>query len=435
MHCIFFITTREDVGTHCLKEITHPMVAKAISCLQSLPGGDIGVFCDFVVEDVIQDEDGRQPLCLVGSTLRSPYGCHAQYMAKMGSIASLVMAVIINGIDEEVRGCSSLKLWGLVMCHHTSPRAVPFPLRYACEFLIIMDLVKCDDATLYYGGMFWLLGVTPTEAQIKDIADWLLESHADLTGLSTISLADAGYLGVASLGDAVYGIAATKITSKDVLFWFRSHTTKEMKWGGAKHHLDDKNNGQRMHPRSSFKVFLEVAKRISLPWENVEMDAIHFHFKGINELSSIASLPVGEDIGKPLVHDLVFEESVETVEKLLYHALRGEEEKNVEIKLRNLAHKGRKGFQDVTGQKVVMNNFIRIQGDHKAIVQSPNSLIPPIFGSNEYTCCSEWNATMEKLTGWVGEEVIGNSVEALLTANKRTNFALVARRWQMTRTP
>ena len=89
------------------------------------------------------------------------------------------------------------------------------------------------------------------------------------------SLADAGYPGAASLGDAVCGMAVAYITEKDFLFWFRSHTAKEIKWGGAKHHPEDKDDGQRMHPRSSFKAFLEVVKSRSLPWENAEMDAIH----------------------------------------------------------------------------------------------------------------------------------------------------------------
>jgi len=31
-----------------------------------------------------------------------------------------------------------------------------------------------------------------------------------------------------------------------------------------------------MHPSSSFKAFLEMVKSLSLPWENVEMDAIHW---------------------------------------------------------------------------------------------------------------------------------------------------------------
>ncbi|KAK6154876.1 hypothetical protein DH2020_009124 [Rehmannia glutinosa] len=271
--------------------------------------------CNALPVKIVQSEDLKQPLCLVNSTLRSPHGCHTQYMANMGSIASLVMAVVVNNGD-------SMKLWGLVVCHHTSPRYVPFPLRYACEFLMqafglqlfmelqlasqlaekkvlkmqtllcdmllrdapfgivtqspsIMDLVKCDGAALYYGGKCWCLGVTPTEAQLKDIAEWLLSCHGDSTGLSTECLADAGYPGALLLGDAVCGMATARINSADFLFWFRSHTAKEIKWGGAKHHPEDKDGGGKMHPRTSFNAFLEVVKSRSLPWEAAEINAIH----------------------------------------------------------------------------------------------------------------------------------------------------------------
>ncbi|KAL3508171.1 hypothetical protein ACH5RR_033553 [Cinchona calisaya] len=587
------------------------LAVRAISHLQSLPGGDIKLLCDTVVESVreltgydrvmvykfhedehgevvaeskradldayiglhypatdipqasrflfkqnrvrmivdchatpvrvIQDESLMQPVCLVGSTLRAPHGCHAQYMANMGSIASLSLAVIINGNEEDgVGGRNSTRLWGLVVGHHTSARCIPFPLRYACEFLMqafglqlnmelqlasqlsekhilrtqtllcdmllrdsptgivtqspsIMDLVKCDGAALYCQGKYYPLGVTPTEAQIKDIVEWLLAYHGDSTGLSTDSLGNAGYPGAASLGDAVCGMAVAYITSRDFLFWFRSHTAKEIKWGGAKHHPEDKDDGQRMHPRSSFKAFLEVVKSRSLPWEIAEMDAIHslqlilrdsfkdadgsnskaivphqvvdHELQGMDELSSVAremvrlietatapifavdveghingwnakvaeltGLPVEEAMGKSLVRDLVKTESAETAEKLLAHALRGEEDKNVEIKLRTFgAEQHKKAVfvvvnacsskdytnnivgvcfvgQDVTGQKVVMDKFIHIQGDYKAIVHSLNPLIPPIFALDENTCCSEWNTAMEKLTGWSRGEVMG----------------------------
>ncbi|KAG5555292.1 hypothetical protein RHGRI_012734 [Rhododendron griersonianum] len=499
------------------------------------------VDCSATSVRVVQDEALMQPLCLVGSTLRAPHGCHAQYMANMGSTASLAMAVIINGSDDDgAGGRNSMRLWGLVVCHHTSARCIPFPLRYACEFLMqafglqlnmelqlasqllekrvlrtqtllcdmllrdspsgivtqspsIMDLVKCDGAALFYQGKYYPLGVTPTEAQIKDIVEWLLAFHRDSTGLSTDSLADAGYPGAASLGDAVCGMAAAYITSKDFLFWFRSHTGKEIKWGGAKHHPEDKDDGQRMHPRSSFKAFLEVVKSRSFPWENAEMDAIHslqlilrdsfkdaegsnskaivnaplrdLELQGMNELTSVAremvrlietatapifavdaygringwnakvaeltGLSVEEAMGKSLVRDLVFKESEEIIDKLLFNALRGEEDKNVEIKLKTFTSEPQKKAvflvvnacsskdytnnvigvcfvgQDVTGQKVVMDKFIHIQGDYKAIVHSPNPLIPPIFASDENTCCCEWNTAMEKLTGWGRGEIIG----------------------------
>lgn len=594
---------------------SHKLAAKAITRLQALPGGDIGLLCDTVVEEVreltgydrvmayrfhedehgevvaeirsmdlepyiglhypatdipqasrflfmknrvrviadccaspvkvIQDPNIKQPVSLAGSSLRAPHGCHAQYMGNMGSIASLVMAVIINDNEEDSHGAiqRGRKLWGLVVCHHTSPRTVPFPLRSACEFLMqvfgmqlnmevelaaqlrekhilrtqtllcdmllrdapigivsqtpnIMDLVKCDGAALYYGKRFWLLGTTPTESQIKDIAEWLLEYHKDSTGLSTDSLADANYPGAHLLGDAVCGMAAAKITAKDFLFWFRSHTAKEVKWGGAKHDPGEKDNGRKMHPRTSFKAFLEVVKRRSLPWEDVEMDAIHslqlilrgsfqdiddsdtktmiharlndLKLHGMDELSVVANemvrlietatapilavdstgmingwnakiaqvtgLPVTEAMGRSLVKDLVLDESVVVVERLLYLASQGQEEQDVEIKLKTFGTQTEKGAiilivnacssrdvsdnvvgvcfvgQDVTGQKMFMDKFTRIQGDYKTIVQNPHPLIPPIFGGDEFGFCFEWNAAMESLTGWKRDEVVGKLI-------------------------
>ncbi|KAL8255949.1 hypothetical protein R6Q59_031016 [Mikania micrantha] len=495
--------------------------------------------------NVIQDNGLVQPLSLVGSTLRAPHGCHAHYMANMGSIASLAMAVIINGPDDErVRQRSPMRLWGLVVCHHTSARYIAFPLRYACEFLMqafalqlnmelqlaaqtsekhilrtqtllcdmllrdsltgivaqrpsIMDLVKCDGAALYTQGKYHQLGVTPSEPQIKDIMEWLAMCHSDSTGLSTDNLADAGYPGAMALGDAVCGLTVAYITSEDVLFWFRSNTAKEIRWGGAKHHPEDKDDGLRLNPRCSFNAFLEVVKSRSLPWENTEMDAIHSlqlmlrdsyndaddesNSKAVvrvqteemkrldmDELSSVAremvrlietatvpilavdvegringwnakaaeltGLSVENAIGKSLVRDLVCEGSEETVAKLLDRALRGQEDQNVEIKLRTFSSSidipvvfmivnacCSKDYtdnivgvcfvgHDVTGQKLVMDKFIQIQGDYKAIVQNPSALIPPIFASDENTRCSEWNTAMERLTGWARGDIIGKTL-------------------------
>ncbi|GFZ06183.1 phytochrome E [Actinidia rufa] len=673
------------------------LVVRAISRLQSLPGGDIGVLCDTIVEEVgqltgydrvmvykfhddghgevisetrrsdlepylglhypatdipqaarflfmqnrvriicdcqanpvrvVQSEELEQPLSLVNSTLRSPHSCHMQYMVNMGSIASLVLAVVID--DNE-----TMKLWGLVACHHTSPRFVPSPLRYACEFLMkafglqlymglqlvsqlaekkliwmqtmlcdmllrdapygivthspsMMDLVKCDGAALYYSGKCWLLGVSPTESQIKDITEWLLNNHKDSTGLSTDSLADAGYPGASLLGDAVCGMTTAKITSKDFLFWFRSHTVKEVKWGGAMHHPKDEDDSEKMHPRSSFKAFLEVVRSRSLPWKISEINAIQSlqlimrdsfqdiedkgleamingsGLQGVDELSSVAcemgrlietaSAPIfGVDstgfingwnakiaeltglqsskaMGKSLFDEVVQEDSRVIAENVISRALqvlhrhstlpsetrtakppnsnpeinhglhdlfcgasillvlwvcamidvgcggsvprereeeclvvgagcwskgrevvggvcRGEMTEGVDTQVAEKDEKGEgvnpmwDSFccslspsnivvfipvpvlvgitknnivgvcfvgQDITPEKIVLDKFIRLQRDYKAIVQSLNPLIPPIFASDENACCSEWNAAMEKLTGWMRHEIIG----------------------------
>ncbi|XP_074566806.1 phytochrome C isoform X1 [Curcuma longa] len=402
--------------------------------------------CSAPAVKVIQDKKLIQPLSLCGSTLRAPHGCHAQYMANMGSVASLVMSVTISEDEDEAGGVQKgRKLWGLVVCHHTSPRFVPFPLRYACEFLMqvfgvqlnkevelaaqakekhilqtqtllcdmllrdapvgiftqspnVMDLVKCDGAALCYRNQVWVLGTTPTETQIRDIVAWLVECHDGSTGLSTDSLIEAGYQGSAELGEAVCGMAAIKITSRDFIFWFRSHTAKEIKWGGAKHEPVDKDDeDRRMHPRTSFKAFLEVVKKRSLPWEDVEMDAIHSlqlilrgslqsetvgddskkivtaavddaNIQWVDELRTVTNemvrlietasvpiwavdalgnvngwnskatdltgLPVAKAIGMPLIN-LVEDDSIEVVRDVLRFALQGKEEKNIEIKLKS----------------------------------------------------------------------------------------------------
>nr|ACT35018.1 phytochrome 3 [Plagiogyria distinctissima] len=276
---------------------------------------------------VVQAKELAQPISLAGSTLRAPHGCHAQYMRNMGSAASLTMAVVIDDYEDYSSLSGSRKLWGLVVCHHTSPRKVSYPLRCACQKLMeafgvqlnmelefaaqlreqhilttqtllcdmlrrirgapigivsrspsIMDLVKCDGAALYYGGKMWPLGTTPSEFQVQDLAEWLLGSSEEIasSGVTcTDSLAEAGYPGAAALGDAVCGMAAARITpNSDFLFWFRSHTAKEVFWGGAEHDPQAKDDDSRLLPRSSFHAFLEIVKRRSLPWEEVEVDAI-----------------------------------------------------------------------------------------------------------------------------------------------------------------
>ncbi|PIA25618.1 hypothetical protein AQUCO_11000027v1 [Aquilegia coerulea] len=373
--------------------------------------------CTAAPVKVIQDTNLPQPLSLGGSTLRAPHGCHAQYMANMGSVASLVMSVTINDDDDDevVNGQQKgRKLWGMQinkeveLARQLREKHILQTKTVLCDMLLrdapigiftqspnVMDLVKCNGAALYYHQKFWLLGVTPTEAQIRDIVEWLVEYHNASTGLSTDSLVEAGYPGASILGNAVCGMAAAKITSKDFLFWFRSHTANEIKWGGAKHDPTEKDDGWKMHPRSSFKAFLDVVKHRSVPWEDVEMDAIHSlqlilrgslqdeivdnswtmvkvptvdartktvdaltvvtdgmvrlietasvpimavdtsgNINGWNEKAAeVTGLLVEQAIGMPLI-DVVKDDSVEVVKNMLYLAMQGKEEKSIEIKLK-----------------------------------------------------------------------------------------------------
>ncbi|XP_078161104.1 phytochrome A-like [Carex rostrata] len=505
--------------------------------------------------EILQDDSLGFDITFCGSTLRSPHSCHLQYMENMNSIASLVMAVVVNepsdrGDDEAgPEGQQTRKrLWGLIVCHNESPRFVPFPLRYACEFLAqvfaihvnkefeldnqireknilrtqtllsdmllkqagplsiisgspnIMDLVKCDGAALLYQNKVWRLGRAPTDSQIHQLAFWLTENHMDSTGLSADSLHEAGYPGAIALGDTVCGMAAARINSRDVLFWFRSHTAAEMRWGGAKHDPSQEDDGRKMHPRSSFKAFLEVVKMRSMPWKDYEMDAVHslqlilrgtlnneignkdaliassetgtaalesrideLRLQSKVELQAVTSemvrlietatvpilavdssglvngwnqkiaeltgLAVDDAVGKHFL-SLVEDDSLTTVKRMLGLALQGKEEKNVQFQLKTHGARREDGpvvlivnacssrdidevivgvcfvAQDMTGHKMVMDRFTRIEGDYKTIIQNPNPLIPPIFGADEFGWCTEWNVAMARLSGYPRDEIL-----------------------------
>ncbi|KAK3033991.1 hypothetical protein RJ639_033276, partial [Escallonia herrerae] len=108
----------------------------------------------------------------------------------------------------------------------------------------------------------------------------------------------------------------------------------------------------------------------------------------------------------------------------------GKEERSVEIKLKKFGPQENDGCvilianaccsrdvkeniigvcfvgQDVTGQKLLMDKYTRIQGDYVGIVRSPSALIPPIFMMDEHGRCLEWNDAMQKFSGLKREDAI-----------------------------
>ncbi|THU75017.1 hypothetical protein C4D60_Mb04t39490 [Musa balbisiana] len=215
-------------------------------------------------------------------------------MANMGSTASLVMSITTcehkdeaSGGDQQQKG---QKLWGLVVfgvqlnkeveLAAQTKRSIFYEHRLfvAICFFVMHQLVSSPS---HQTSIFPKPGLAAWNDtyQVADKGYCHMAYgvyHDGSTGLSTDSMTEAGYPGAAELGDAVCGMAAIKITSRDFIFWFRLHTTKEIKWGGAKHEPIDKDDEyRRMHPHTSFKAFLEIMKQRSLPWEDIEMDAIH----------------------------------------------------------------------------------------------------------------------------------------------------------------
>ncbi len=71
------------------------------------------------------------PLDLSRSELRSVSPVHVEYLRNIGVRATLTMSIVVHG-----------RLWGLVACHHASPRRVTHAVRSTCNFFAQMLALK-----------------------------------------------------------------------------------------------------------------------------------------------------------------------------------------------------------------------------------------------------------------------------------------------------
>jgi len=77
----------------------------------------------------------NEPLDMSDCWLRSVSPTHIQYLKNMGVAASMSISIVIEGT-----------LWGLIACHHASPKQVPYELREASKHVgqILGQLRVCE---------------------------------------------------------------------------------------------------------------------------------------------------------------------------------------------------------------------------------------------------------------------------------------------------
>ncbi len=261
--------------------------------------------------------DGK-PLDLTPVSLRSVSPVHLRYMRNMATCASMSISLIING-----------RLWGLVSCHHGTPRWVSPRVRSACEFLgqlvaqqiqarertaeiaehitlkriesgLLVELAHTEtfqaglaanpdtwlaltDATgaaVVFANQMQVAGSTPSAEQIRELAAWL---HAvpdqpvfatDL--LSSIYPAAAGFAIVAS------GLIAISISQlhPSYIMWFRPELIHTVTWAGDPRKPTDPGT---LSPRTSFDQWKELVRNKAAAWKPSHIEAaIDFRSSIIN---------------------------------------------------------------------------------------------------------------------------------------------------------
>jgi light-regulated signal transduction histidine kinase (bacteriophytochrome) len=252
--------------------------------------------------------DGGPPMDLGQSAIRSASPGHLRYLAKMGVAASLSRSIILHG-----------QIWGLIACHHHTPRFLPHRLRAACDLFAdtaaaqldtkvatedfgarllatsvheelvtrmsqandlaegliwshpnLLDFIPAGGVGLWVDGKFNSLGATPSCAEVQALTAWLNETAHDgvyqTDCLPLLYPPAEAYAGIAS------GILAVSLSRAphDYVLWFRPEVVRTVTWA-AKPQRPADSLVPTTHQR--FAAWEESVRLHATPWRAVDLEA------------------------------------------------------------------------------------------------------------------------------------------------------------------
>ncbi|MEL7359405.1 MAG: ATP-binding protein [Cyanobacteria bacterium J06560_6] len=253
------------------------------------------------------------PTDLTLSILRSAYPCHLEYLHNMGVASSMTISLMKDG-----------RLWGLIACHHQTPKHVNYELRKACEFLgkvifseistreevadhayqmqlgtaqsaligsmteadyfvdgltgttpSLLDLAGASGAAVCFGNHWSLVGRTPAEEDLNQLVKWL-ESNSDDEVFYSDTLPQV-YPDAHRFKAVACGLLAVSISKNSYILWFRPEVIQTVNWGGDPNNayeVTEANEGLKLSPRQSFSLWKETVQLTSLPWKSIEIQAV-----------------------------------------------------------------------------------------------------------------------------------------------------------------
>ena len=278
---------------------------------------------------------GRPP-DMTHSVLRSVSPIHIQYLKNMGVAATMTISVIQDG-----------RLWGMLMCHHDSPRLISFELRELCLFIAktfsallptkeqleqsayqlriqeaksrlfaqmgrqsnflaglyqqpttLLDVFDCGGAAIFFEGELITLGHTPTEPQLLELLDWLRENvRQDVFYTDSYARHHPAGRAVRATASGILAITLAQEPG-DYIIWFRPEVLQNVAWAGKNEKVEKMDDGQLfLSPRQSFEAWSQEVEDTAAPWLPLEVEAaraIRLHISDIrikilNELQARAA--------------------------------------------------------------------------------------------------------------------------------------------------
>ncbi|HEY9687597.1 MAG TPA: ATP-binding protein [Coleofasciculaceae cyanobacterium] len=258
-----------------------------------------------------------ESLDLSFSTLRSLSPVHIEYLKNMKVQASMSISLIKEG-----------KLWGLIACHHLSPRRVSYRKRMSCEFLgqifslqlalkedaeilayrdrarlrlqDVMDairngtelpaallqpdldlpaLVNASGVAIVYEGAWHLIGKTPGPQQVLSLVS-RLSGHGGQDEAQEVfairALSDL-YPEAESYKEVAAGVLGFPLSQaqRSYILWFRPEEIETIHWAGNPNQPVALENGEvRLHPRKSFELWKETVRGKCIPWTAYEIETL-----------------------------------------------------------------------------------------------------------------------------------------------------------------
>ncbi len=255
-----------------------------------------------------------RPLDLGRAVLRGVSPCHLEYLHNMGVGASMAIPLVKAG-----------DLWGLIACHHNTPKRLTYDVRAACELIgqvvsaelatkhssddyeyqvevntaqtqlfealslgddvatalvaaasPLLNLVQAGGAALLLDGTCTTVGTVPPQSMIIELADWLHIHHRDERLIHTDSLAqlEERYQAYKSEASGLLAIALSE-TRPQYILWFRPEVIQSVQWAGDPTQSIQRDSQGRitLSPRQSFELWKESVRFTSLPWKACEIEA------------------------------------------------------------------------------------------------------------------------------------------------------------------
>lgn len=256
----------------------------------------------------------NRPLDMTYCALRSVSPVHIRYLKNMKVGASMSISLLSRG-----------ELWGLIACHNTVARLVPYESQEVCRQVgqILSQLIRArdeaeqnrlahelaaardaimsaltnaddpaialadvcssllrvarsDGAAVTRRGSVRMAGHGPSKSQILRLAAWL-EPRMSAVGMFMTDRLSKDYPDAAAYARDASGLLATYLPGAEpvLVLWFRVEQVQEILWAGNPHEpLDPSSRLGALNPRKSFATWRETVKHRSRPWDQAEVESV-----------------------------------------------------------------------------------------------------------------------------------------------------------------